>query len=121
MSDHSGRSHDGDDATAPSSSPAEQIQALDHRLSVAEATVDMTAHAVARGDRGEAVARFTIATIVVLTYALAVGAFFVVLLTDALRNNRYDAFYTNAFEFMKIAVIPIVTYVLGYYSARSSR
>jgi hypothetical protein len=56
-------------------------------LSVAEATVDMTAHAVARGDRGEVAARFTVATIVVLTYALAVGAFFVVLLTDALRNT----------------------------------
>jgi hypothetical protein len=68
-----------------------------------------------------ATARFAIAKITVIAYVVIIFLIFGVLACDALLNHRYDVFYANAFELVKIAVIPIVTYVFGYYSARSTR
>jgi len=97
------------------------LESIERRVETSEAGTNQAQQKIRDADRQDATARYTIAKIVVCTYAAVVVAYFVVLLTDALRNGRYDVFYTNASEFMKIAVIPIVTYVLGYYSARSSR
>jgi hypothetical protein len=94
---------------------------IERRLETSEADSNQAQQKIKEADRQDAAARYTIAKIVVCTYAGVIAAVFLVLLSDALRNNRYDAFYTNAFEFMKTAVIPVVTYVPGYYSARSSR
>ena len=105
----------------PIDDPIDQFGSIDQRLATNEAATNRAQQKISEADRHDAAARYTIAIIVVCTYAGVIAAVFVVLLTDALHNNRYDAFYTNAFEFMKTAVIPVVTYVLGYYSARSSR
>ena len=105
----------------PIEDSSDPFGSIDQRLATNEAATNQTQQKIRDADRQDAAARYTIAKIVVCTYAAVVVAYFVVLLTDALRNGRYDVFYTNASEFMKIAVIPIVTYVLGYYSARSSR
>ncbi len=69
----------------------------------------------------DAVARFTIARIVVWTWAIVVGAIVLILAGAAVHDGNYPGFYAQALDVLKIAVIPVVTYVLGYYSARSSR
>jgi len=105
---------------APPENRPPPIETLDQQLATRQSDAAQSTDTYHRSVH-DAAARYTIAKIVVCTYAAVVVAYFVVLLTDALRNGRNDVFYANASEFIKIAVIPIVTYVLGYYSARSSR
>jgi hypothetical protein len=102
----------------PIDDSGESIESIKLKLATTEQETKRAERTIGDAD---ATARFAIAKIIVIAYVIIILLIFLVLACDALLNHRYDVFYTNAFELVKIAVIPIVTYVLGYYSARSTR
>jgi hypothetical protein len=66
-------------------------------------------------------ARSTLAIMVIVIYGAVLATILGVMVFDVGSGRRFDVFYDRVFELLKIGVIPIVTYVLGYYAAQHAR
>ncbi len=109
------------DAGRAQRSSLQRGQRLQQRLAGVDSTAQQSDAATLSIAERDASTRSRLSFIVIATYAAFVGVFVLVMAIGAVNGQAYDKFYDHMLEFSKIALLPVVTYALGFYSAQAAR
>ncbi|MCA1907778.1 MAG: hypothetical protein LDL39_05400 [Magnetospirillum sp.] len=59
--------------------------------------------------------RYSTTKLVMGAYLVVVGAVVILIMAEAWRGSDFDKLFGSAMELLKVAIIPVVTFVIGHY------